>query len=350
MIFRSKAPVRIDFAGGWSDVALFCQETPGYVVGAAISLYSYVTVKSLPKATEEADGRHGYFCTHKIDNNGVKIYSADFDLYQEAANIKELEYDGSIDLIKAAVKHSRRGGQEIITRCDAPAGSGLGSSASMGVALCGALCKDLELPYEYAEKASQIERHELNILGGKQDQYLAAYGGLNAMEFHGEQVRINRLSVTKDTLQELQKHLVLCYTGQSRLSSDIHQRVVSNFKTIEKTRKAIAHLKRIAREMQTALYQERLEGFAELMTENWEYQKQLHASVTTSDIDDLFDLAFKNGAAGGKACGAGGGGCLVFYCPDTEHQVRKALTDAGMQILNSQFDFDGLQTWMVMGL
>jgi len=181
MKLRSRAPVRIDFAGGWSDVALFCEQTPGCVVNAAISLYSYVSVNFLPKDTVE---------------NGVKIYSADFDIYHEATDIKDLEYNGSIDLIKAVVKQLGVKGIEIVTRCDAPAGSGLGSSASMGVALCGAILQANRLdsdnqdqaifPIEYAMMSCRIEQEELGILGGSQDQLASAYGGINLMEFNVE--------------------------------------------------------------------------------------------------------------------------------------------------------------------
>ena len=375
MIFRSRAPVRIDFAGGWSDVALFCEQTPGYVLGAAISLYSYAMVKQLPRKTNSAGvvARNEAITnfpevqssvvswrdiveTHKkeIPNNGIKIYSTDFDIYQAASDIKDLEYDGSIDLIKAAVKKTCTTGIEIITRCDAPAGAGLGSSASMGVALCGVIASimhsevsmDLILPYEFAEYASEIERVELGILGGKQDQYLSAYGGINFMEFNGEEVRINKLPLAPSILMELEKHLVLCYTGQSRLSSDIHEKVVKNFKNGEQhTLNAISELKRIALEMKVELIGGNFSGFAELMSANWESQKQLDSSVTNPFIDAVFNLAMDNGAAGGKACGAGGGGCLVFYCPDTEHIVRKKLQEKGMQIIDFTFDFDGLQTW-----
>lgn len=358
MIFRSRAPVRIDFAGGWSDVALFCEQTPGYVLGAAISLYSYATVKPLP--AEPTAGvascrdivktkEYGYTHKKEMPNNGIKIYSADFDIYQAASDIKDLEYDGSIDLIKAAVKKSCITGVEIITRCDAPAGAGLGSSASMGVALCGVIASqtdNLILPCEFAEYASEIERVELGILGGKQDQYLSAYGGINFMEFNGEEVRINRLPLKKSILRELEKHLVLCYTGNSRLSSDIHERVVRNFKNGEQhTLNAIWELKRIPLEMKNELIWANFSGFAELMSANWECQKQLDSSVTNPFIDEIFNLAMDNGAAGGKACGAGGGGCLIFYCPDTEHIVRKKLQEKGMQIIDFTFDFDGLQTW-----
>jgi len=336
MVIRSRAPVRIDFAGGWTDVALFTEGQPGIVVNAAINVYSYVTLKSLMEAPE---------------NKQVKIYSADFDIYQEANEIKELEYNGNIDLAKAALKRSDvKGGVEIITRSDAPAGSGLGTSASMGVALIGALnaLSGLPmLPYEVAELASAIERHELSILGGKQDHYTAALGGINFMQFTGEQVKTSKLQLQPETIYELEKGLVLCYTGKSRLSSNIHQNVVDAYLTKDKaTHGALNNLKRIALETKTALLKSDLNSFAELLNENWENQKRLHGSVTNSHIDSLFELALNNGAAGGKACGAGGGGCILFYCyPDKEHIVRKKLEEANVKIIDFNFSYTGLDVW-----
>ena len=171
MLTRCRAPVRIDFSGGWTDVALFTQEQPGAVVNAAINIYSYVTAKKNPYKKVETK-EYGYKHFKKVENRSIKIYSADFDVYQEAEEIKNLEYNGNIDLAKAALKKTNINcGVEIITRSNAPAGSGLGTSASMGVALICALSKlngATLLPYEFAEMASSIERHELGILGGKQ--------------------------------------------------------------------------------------------------------------------------------------------------------------------------------------
>ena len=350
-VFRSRAPVRIDFAGGWTDVALFAQEEPGAVVNAAISVYSYATVrKTQPENVMGSEYRSRD--TKAVMDNSIKIYSADFDIYEEAAAIKELEYNGNVDLAKAAIKRMNVDfGLEIITRSNAPAGSGLGSSASMGVALVGALAKLVDstlLPYEYAEIASSIERHELGILGGKQDQYTSAIGGVNFMEFFGEEVKQSRLPLTSDTLHELEKNLVLCYTGKSRLSSNIHQNVVDAYLAGHKeTLDALRNLKQIAVEMKNALLKGNLQYLSNLLSDNWDNQKRLHPSVANPQIDSLFELALNNGATGGKASGAGGGGCLIFYCSDgREHVVRRKLQKAGCNIIDFSFDFEGLQTWV----
>lgn len=359
MTIRSRAPSRIDFAGGWTDVARFCQEEPGFVLNAAINLYAYVTVKELPAQEEAKD--YGYrhrkvikdICSPENggERYGIRIYSTDFDQYVEAADIKSLEYDGNADLAKAAIKRIRISDIEITTRSTAPPGSGLGSSAAMGVALCGALVYysgDEALPYVYAELACDIEQKELGILGGKQDQYASAIGGFNFMEFNGERVSSYNLPLKEAIISELEKHLVLVYTGKSRLSSDIHQQVTRAFLSQEKrTLLALDNLRQLAGDAMRRLLRGELIEFAKLLSENWLCQKDLHASVTNPEIDAIYNLAMKNGAVGGKACGAGGGGCLVFYCPDTEHIVRKKLQDEGVQVIDFNFDFKGLQTWEV---
>ena len=350
MIVRSRAPVRIDFAGGWTDVALFTQEQPGAVINAAINIYSYATAKKLPLKKVKTE-EYGYKHFKEVEDNSVKIYSADFDIYEEAEEIKKLEYNGNIDLVKAAIKKMNIDcGVEIITRSNAPAGSGLGTSASMGVALIGALARLMDatlLPYEFAEMASSIERHELNILGGKQDHYASAMGGVSFMEFSGEDVRVSKLHLPSDTLYELEKSLILCYTGKSRLSGNIHQNVVDAYLAGHKdTLDALKNLKQITVEMKESLLKGDLRSFGLLLNENWENQKRLHPSTTNSQIDFLYDLMLNNGVIGGKASGAGGGGCLVFCCAsDQEHVARKKLEETGVDIIDFNFDFSGLQTW-----
>ena len=349
-IVRAKAPVRVDFGGGWTDVALFTEESKGMVLNASIDIYSYVTVRKLPDK-EVMTQSYGYKHKETVKNKAIRIYSADFDIFEEAEGVKHLEYNGNIDLVKAATKQMDiKGGLEIITRSNAPAGSGLGTSASMGVALIGALSAYTGLnllPYEFAERASLIERRELDILGGKQDHYASALGGINFMEFMGEEVRVSKLRLSKDVICELEKNLVLCYTGKSRLSSDIHAKVREAYENEEsKTRQALRNLRSIAVEMKDALFKEDLTTFGKLLSENWENQKLLHHSVTNSQIDNIFEVAMANGALGGKACGAGGGGCLLFYAKsDCEHIVRKNLEALNVEIIDFNFEFNGLQTW-----
>ena len=330
MVFRSRAPVRFDFAGGWTDVALFCQETKGKVVNAALDIYAYATLCPNPAqkgAVPYTDGK-------------ITIRSTDFDVYVEARDIRKIEYDGNADLVKAAIRrYSSKQGFELITRSDAPPGSGLGTSAAMGVALISVINAYNDrhmLPYEMAEAASLIEREELGIRGGKQDQYASAMGGFQFMEFSGEDVKTSRLNLREDVVLELEKNLVLCYTGKSRLSGDIHKNVTEAFQRGDPdTVGAIERLKGIAEEMKVCLVKGDLDSFGRLLDENWGCQKPLHPSVTNEEIEELFAIAYRSGAVGGKAGGAGGGGCLMFYCgSDREHRVRRALEKTGVTIID----------------
>lgn len=340
MIYRAKAPVRIDFGGGWTDVAVFCRERKGKVINAAINIYSYASLEDQSSTGKDIP-----------DREKIRVESADFDIFWEARNIKEVEYSKSKDLAQAAIKkYSSKGGFKMVTRSNAPPGSGLGTSAAMGVAIIGGITAHNEkymLPYEIAEAASMIEREELGILGGKQDHYASALGGINFMEFSGEEVKTSPLRISEDIVMELEKNLVLCYTGQSRLSGNIHREVVDAFqRNVGGTRNAIERMKVIADEMKTALLSGDLYSFGKLMAENWECQSALHPSTTTEQINQLFKIAGEAGAIGGKACGAGGGGCLLFYChPDKEHLVRKALEGAKTRIIDFNFDWNGLQCW-----
>ncbi|NPU97983.1 MAG: GHMP kinase [Candidatus Omnitrophica bacterium] len=349
-LIRSRAPVRIDFAGGWTDVPDFCRARPGYVVNAAINVYSFVTISE--GAVLKGNGGPALRERGEVPHHGITLYSSDFDLYVQAENIRELEYDGNIDLVKAAVK--RLGVEReftLITQSIAPPGSGLGTSASMGVALLSALSRYAGrhfLAYELAEEASRIEREELGILGGKQDHYASALGSLLFLEFRGEEVRSSALSVSRAVALELEKNLVLCYTGQSRLSGDIHARVKERYENHDPhTVGAIEEMKDIALEMKEALLGEHMAPFAKLLNRNWECQKRLHPSVTNEGIERVFRAALDNGAIGGKACGAGGGGCVLFYCrPEREHQVRRALQQEGATIIDFNIDFFGAETWI----
>ncbi|RJP33930.1 MAG: GHMP kinase [Candidatus Omnitrophota bacterium] len=350
-LIRSRAPVRVDFAGGWTDVSDFCRETAGYVVNAAINIYSFVTIseEKIPDpGTDPTLQERGV-----VDQKGITLYSSDFDLYIQAKTIRDLEYDGNIDLVKAAVRQlGVDEGFSLITQSIAPPGSGLGTSASMGVALLAALNRYADrhlLAYELAEEASRIEREELGILGGKQDHYASAMGSISFLEFRGEQVRSSKLNVSRNVILELEKNLVLCYTGQSRLSGEVHARVKERFENKDEfTVGAIEEMKQIASDMKSALLNENMKDFAELLSRNWDCQKRLHPSVTNETIETIFSAATENGAIGGKACGAGGGGCVLFYCrPEREHQVRRALEKEGAMIIDFNIDFFGSETWEV---
>ncbi|MEN6546794.1 MAG: GHMP kinase [Armatimonadia bacterium] len=332
-MIRSRAPVRVDFAGGWTDVPPFSAEVGGFVVNAAITRYAYATL--IPHAQGD-----------------YRLESGDYDTYIEARDIRQMEYDGNLDLLKAAVRRmDLQLGGHILTRSDAPPGSGTGSSASMGVALVGMLAAATKHDdfgrKEIAALANLLETEELKIQGGKQDQYAAALGGISFMEFKDPEVRIEPLGVSRDFLYELEKHLLLIYTGKSRLSGDIISRVMGAYKREdEQVKSALLNIRQAACDMKEAFLAEDLKRVGEVLDFNWENQKRLYPEMTTPKIDALFAVARPEGLLGGKACGAGGGGCILLLCErDREHHVRRAVTDLGGMPIDFNFDHDGLQVW-----
>ncbi len=329
---RARAPVRIDLAGGWSDVPPFSAEVGGAVVNVAITRYSYATLIA-------------------NDTGEFVLESADYDQYIHARDIRQLEYDGSLDLLKAAVRRMDLGfGGHLITRSEAPPGSGTGSSASMGVALVGLLDAMQQRHMSRAEIAAManlLETDELGIDGGKQDQYAAACGGLSFMTFQDPEVTVERLEPSRDFLLELEKSLLLVYTGKSRLSGDIISTVMGAYRREEPgMTEALMNLREAGQMMHEAVVAENLQQVGEVLEFNWENQRRLYEEMTTAKIDALFSVASAAGLLGGKACGAGGGGCIVLLCePDREHRVRRNVEDLGGQCIDFNFDHQGLQVW-----
>ncbi len=333
-IIRSRAPVRIDLAGGWTDVPPFSEREGGAVVNIAINRYTYVSLQERPRG-------------------GVRLRSFDYDAIVEAASAAALRYDGTLDLPKAALKRLRiEEGVALAMRSDAPPGSGLGTSAAMAVALAGAIDAfrgwDLD-GYELAAAATEIEIDELGIAGGKQDQLAAALGGANFLEFGAHAPCATPLALSSGVINELEKRLVLCYSGDSRLSGDIIQRVQGAYVAGEAaTCGALRSMRDLAMSLRDALIGGAVDELGPILQANWRGQRALHPSVTTEHVDSLFMVAEAHGALGGKACGAGGGGCLVFVAaPDEERTLRTALATAGAQIIDFNIDRTGLQTWQV---
>lgn len=338
-LIRSRAPTRVDFAGGTTDLFAFSSREGGAVLNAAID-------------------RHAYCTLRRGSVNGIRISSQDMEEFVEAEDIRSLEYDGHLDLLKAAARALELpAGMDISVRCDAPPGSGTGSSASIGVALLGLLdflrasdpdSRHLRMSrYELAEMACRLE-HELGIVGGKQDQYAAAVGGFSYMEFHGDQrVSVEAVPVDAAVLCDLEKHLILCYSGESRLSGDTNHRMISAYEAGEEVVcGALRTVKRVAQDMHRALLTRDLGWFEELMNEEWEARRQLAPGVVTSRMQELREEAMREGAAAAKVCGAGGGGCILFMSqPDCEGAVRRALERAGGRIIDFSFDMRGLEVW-----
>jgi D-glycero-alpha-D-manno-heptose-7-phosphate kinase len=332
LTLRSRAPIRLDLAGGWTDVAPFSTEVGGAVVNAAINRYSYTTLR-----------------LHASD--AIQLISADYDLSLHLAGQEHLAYDGQLDLLKAAINRlGPHQGIDLFVRADAPPGSGTGSSGATSVAILGALNALRPQPlslHQLAELAHTIEIEELHVAGGKQDQYAAALGGVNYLEFKDPYVSSSPLRLSESTINEMEKRLILCYTGHSRVSGNIISAVTGAYRSgNSRTVRALHRLVTIADEMRGALLRGEVDAMGPLLLENWDCQKDLHPSVTDESIDHLFDVALAHGATGGKALGAGGGGCLLFVSiADREHEVRAALSQAGVELMPFNLDRQGLQVW-----
>lgn len=337
MLIRSKAPLRISFCGGGTDVSPYLEERGGVVLSATIDKYAYATL-----------------CPR--DDLSITVRSLDYNFVAKYNLDEVLPYDGNLDLVKAVINHLNKGnntkGLDFFLHSDAPPGSGLGSSSAIVVSLIGLFKHWLHLPltnYEIAELAYKIERIDMGIKGGKQDQYAATFGGFNFIEFYKEVTIVNPLRIPADVLNELHYNLLLCYTGKTRLSAGIIDTQVRNYvQRKEEAVRAMDELKAITIEMKNALLRGQLTEFGALLHDAWENKKKMAQQISNPFIDELYETARKNGALGGKVSGAGGGGYMFFYCPfDRKHLVAEALEKMGAQVVDFNFDFCGLQTWEV---
>jgi len=337
MIIRSKAPLRISFCGGGTEVPPYVDEYGGIVLSATIDKYAYGSLRLR-------------------DGKDITVQSLDYDVVAKYHVDDNLEYNGELDLVKAVLKNMCNGngqGLDFFIHSDAPPGSGLGSSSTMVVALIGLLKHWQRLPltnYDIAELAYHIERIDLEIQGGMQDQYAAVFGGFNFIEFCPPAVIVNPLRIDNEIINELEYNLLLCYTGRTRLSANIITTQVDAYVRKEaEVLKAMEELKNITVEMKNALLQGRLTDFGLLLHEAWNNKKKMAKQITTSSIDILYETARENGALGGKILGAGGGGYLLVYCQfDKKHLIAEALEKLGGQVVEFTFDYYGLQTWEVM--
>ena len=334
-VIKSKAPLRISFAGGGTDVPPYPDMKGGAVISTTITKYAYVSLRMR-------------------NDNEITINSIDYDLLLSIKSISDLRYDGKLDLAKAAIKafEMKEYGFDMLISCDSPPGSGLGSSSAVMVAIIGALAKltgKSLTRYEIADLAYKLERIDLGIKGGLQDQYASAFGGFNFIEFRKSHVIVNPLRISPETLNELHSNLLLFDTGKTRLSAGILDRQIrSVIEKKEDVLESLDRIKEIAIEMKNCLLRGELDRFGELLYEEWLYKRRLDPQISNPMIERLFSIARREGAIGGKLCGAGGGGHLLIYCDlEKRHRVIKALEKAGCKYVAFGFDFQGLQTWEI---
>jgi len=333
LFIRAKAPFRISFGGGGTDVPPYCWEHGGAVVSTTIDKYAYATLRP-------------------ISVRKINVRSIDYNL-KKSFELGELEYDGQLDLVKATINEFNvRKGFDLLIHGEMPPGSGMGTSSSMTVALIGCLKEFTNRRMskrEIAELAYHIEREELKEKGGYQDQYAPAFGGFNYMEFFKNRVNVTPLRLSQELMNELLYRLLLFYTGETRLSSEIHEDMAKRYKEGKRDYlKGMHNLKRIAHEMRRGLLRGDFERFGELLHEGWMEKRRLSGKITSPEIDRLYEIAREKGAIGGKILGAGGGGHLLVFCePERKFEVADEFIKYGVRTVSFGFESRGLQTWGV---
>ena len=339
-IYRSKVPFRISFGGGGTDMPDYCKYHTGAVINTTIRLFTHtslelrddtkVTFKWINKDEfEEHDFSNELDCSY-----GLKLFKATHNHICKQYNIEPIGYD-------------------IISNQDVPTGSGLGTSSTLIVSLIGVYMELFNLPlgeYDIAEMAIQIERVELKENGGKQDQYAAAFGGFNYMEFKGDDVIVNPLRIKDSVQDEMENNVVLYFINFTRNSSDVLTEQIQKMKDKNKTSTLSLHaLVEQAKLMKDCLIKGAIDDLGEILDYGFQQKKMLAKGISTPEIELLYKTALEAGATGGKISGAGGGGFMFFYCPNnTKYDVINALDKLKMGY-HQPFTWNklGIRTWQI---
>lgn len=339
-VIRSKAPLRVSLAGGGSDVSPFSDMYGGAILNATINLYAHASIEP-------------------ADDGKITIVLADrkIETTYDAAAVLPVHSEIALHagvynrLVKEFfhIPLSFR----LITSVDAPPGSGLGTSSTLVVAILGAFAEWQKLPlgeYDIAHLAYEIERQDIGLAGGKQDQYSATFGGVNFMEFFpDDKVIVNPLRIRQIYLDELSHNLVLYYTATSRSSAGIieaQQRNVLNGNQV--SIEAMHQMKKQAIMMKEALLRGNILEIGEILNYGWHHKKLMADEITNPLLEQIYSTALMNGATGGKISGAGGGGFMLFYCPgNTRYTVINSLRQFGGETRRFEFTTSGLRTWTI---
>lgn len=340
MIIRSKAPLRIGLAGGGTDVSPYSDIYGGAILNATIDLYAYASLEPLNNGIIEfvIDGTPNVLQV-KTDKElqlvaGFELFIGVYNRIIKQFNLEPLSF-------------------RLTSYIEAPQGSGLGTSSTIVVSLLGVFVEWLNLPlgkYDIAHLAYEIERIDLKMAGGKQDQYAATFGGINYLEFFGnDKVIVNPLQLKSKVINELEFNLLLYFTSTQRLSASIINEQVKNVNDKnEKSIDAMHNLKEQAHQMKDALLRGELNKIGEILHFGWQNKKQMANSISNNLIDTIYSKAIETGATGGKISGAGGGGFMFFYCPAvTKIKVAKAIEQLGGNVQSFKFTQQGLVTWSI---
>jgi len=341
MIIRAKAPLRLGLAGGGTDLSPYCDEYGGYVLNATIDMYAY--------------------CTIEVTNsNKINFYAPDREESFSSVAKEYLEINGFFDLHKGIynkiVNRFNNGiplSFNMTTYSDAPAGSGLGSSSTMVVAIIKAFVEWLSLPlgeYDIAKLAYEIERIDMGLSGGKQDQYAATFGGFNFIEFYSnDRVIVNPLRIKNWIINELESSMVLYYTGISRESAKIIDEQSLKMKEHNKqSLDALHELKEDALIMKEAILKGDIIKFAKYLGKSWNAKKRTASAVSNRYLDVIYNTAIESGAYAGKVSGAGGGGFMMFIVdPVRRLKMIRELSGMDGKVINFHFDKNGTKGWKV---
>lgn len=340
MIYRSKAPLRIGLAGGGTDVSPYCDLYGGAILNATVSLFANASIELL-------------------NEKKIIVEAADRNEREEYDFTEQLPINGKLDLLKGVYNRIQKDrgfpvqGFKLTTFVDAPAGSGLGTSSTLAVAVLGAFTEMLRLPlgdYDIAHYAFDIERNDLQLAGGRQDQYAATFGGVNFMEFYkDDKVIVNPLRIRPQYMHELENNLLLYFTSTSRESALIINEQVKNVTAKnEKSIEAMHRLKEQAQMMKEALLKGRVDEIGSILDYGFAHKRDMAKNISNDKVEEIYDAAKKAGATGGKISGAGGGGFMIFYCPgSTRYRVSDMLNKYGGEIKKYSFTKYGLTTWCI---
>ncbi|WP_297447784.1 dehydrogenase [uncultured Campylobacter sp.] len=335
---RSQTPLRLGLAGGGTDINLYCDTYTGYVLNATISLFVHCTL---------------------IERGGQKIIfdSPDTGGYCEYESTLNLENDGKLDIFKAVYNRIVKDYAKkplsfsLHTYSDVPSGSGLGGSSTLVVGMLKVYVEWLNLPlgeYEIAKLAYEIEREDLGIVGGAQDQYAATFGGFNFMEFYADKrVIVNPLRIRNYIVSELESRVVLYFTNITREAKDIEEHKKGKLGD-SKSLEAMHSIKQDAIDMKEALFRADFKRLGEILERSWRSKKTISEIVSNDELERIYHLAVSNGAYSGKTSGAGAGGFMFFLCePTQKYRLCELLNKQGGYVANFSFIKEGAKSWRV---
>ena len=335
-IIRARVPVRVSFSGGGTDMSSYINETLSAVLSSTINKY----------------------CTASVivrDDDEIHITSKDLNISYSAKNIDKIEYGDNLDLIKAAIKIMQPNyGFDLETFAEFEPGTGLGGSSSVVVSVLGALNyfrneQQLDI-YQLSDLAYQVERIDMKMQGGWQDQYATTFGGFSWIEFRQNEIIVNPLRLQRDTMLELEYNLMLFRLGKNRSSSKIQEKHIQSISNNDKNLESFTDMIDLAVNMKEALLKGEIKSFADMLHESWMLKQTMNKGVTNAFVEECYNTARELGALGGKLLGAGGSGYLLIYAsPLYQKRIKETLAEKGVIQEMFKFSQNGLEVWSTKG-